>query len=93
MRAEYKRDMNHNYLILQGDQEVDTSSYQVRMLAGNVLPSILRCRLQGLDGKILFYYEITSRQSLVSLYEQKKFGIEDLRLIFGGFLQVMEEMG
>ncbi|MCI6004923.1 MAG: DUF6382 domain-containing protein [Blautia sp.] len=93
MRAEYKRDMNHNYLILQGDQEVDTSSYQVRMLAGNVLPSILKCRLQGLDGKILFYYEITSRQSIVSLYEEKKFGIEDLRLIFGGFLQTMEEMG
>lgn len=92
MRAEYKRDMNHNYLILSGDQEVDTSSYQVRMLAGNVLPSILKCRLQGLDGKILFYYEITSRQSLASIYEQKKLGLEDLQLIFGGFVQAMEEM-
>lgn len=93
MRSDYKRDMNHNYLILYGDQEVDTSSYQVRMLAGNVLPSILKCRIQSLDGKMMFYYEITSRQSISSFYEQKKFKAEDLRLIFGGFIQTMEEMG
>lgn len=92
MKADYKRDMNHNYLILSGEQEVDTSSYQVRMLAGNVLPSILRCRMQGLDGKTMFYYEITSKQSLASVYEQRKLGLEELQLIFGGFVQAMEEM-
>ncbi|MDO4340165.1 MAG: DUF6382 domain-containing protein [Eubacteriales bacterium] len=92
MRAEYKRDMSHNYLILQGDEEVDTSSYQVRMLIGNGVPSLLKCRLQGLDGKTLFYYEITSKQALSSLFEQKKLQTEDLRLIFGGFVRVMEEM-
>lgn len=93
MRAEYKRDVNHNYLILHGDQAVNTASYQVRMLVGNVIPSILKCRLQGLDGEVLFYYEITSRQSVASMYEQRKFGKEDLKLLFGGFIQVMEEMG
>lgn len=93
MRAEYKRDADHNYLILYGEQEVDTASYQVRMLVGNVIPSILKCRIQGLDGKTLFYYEITSRQSVASLYEQRKFGRDDLRVLFGGFVQVMEEMG
>lgn len=92
MKADYKRDMNHNYLILSGEQEVDTSSYQVRMLAGNVLPSILRCRMQGLDGKTMFYYEITSKQSLTSVYEKRKLGLEELQLIFGGFVQAMEEM-
>ena len=37
MYAEYKRDMSHNYLILHGENPVDTSSYQVRMLTGNVV--------------------------------------------------------
>ena len=32
MKAEYKRDMNHNYLILYQEEPVDTASYQVRML-------------------------------------------------------------
>lgn len=92
MRAEYKRDMSHNYLILYGENPVDTASYQVRMLTGNAVPSILKCRLQGLDGKFLFYYDITSKQSLASFYEQKKIQVSDLRLIFGGFVKIMEDM-
>ena len=92
MYAEYKRDMSHNYLILHGENPVDTSSYQVRMLTGNAVPSILKCRIQGLDGKFLFYYDITSRQSLASFYEQKKLQVSDIRLIFGGVVKIMEEM-
>ena len=92
MYAEYKRDMSHNYLILHGENPVDTSSYQVRMLTGNAVPSILKCRIQGLDGNFLFYYDITSRQSLASFYEQKKLQVSDIRLIFGGVVKIMEEM-
>ena len=33
MKAEYKRDMNHNYLILYGENEINTDSYQVRLEA------------------------------------------------------------
>lgn len=92
MRAEYKRDMNHNYLILHGEEVPDTDSYQVRMLVGNGMPSLLKCRLQGIDGKFLIYYDITSKQSVASMYETKKMGLEDLHLIFGGFVKAMEEM-
>lgn len=92
MYVEYKRDVSHNYLILTEEKQINTSSYQVRMLEGNVIPSVLRCRLQGLDGKVLFYYDITSRQSVASFYEQKKINGEDLRLIFGGFVTVLEEL-
>lgn len=92
MRTEYKRDMNHNYLVLHGEKEIDTSSYPVRMLVGNVIPGVLKCRIQGLDGKFLFYYEITSKQSISALFEQKKFRMEDLQLIFGSFVRVMEQM-
>lgn len=92
MRTEYKRDMHDNYLILHGEKEIDTTSYQVRMIAGNTIPFLLKCRIQGLEGKPLFYYQITSKQVLASLYEQKKMGYEDLVLIFGGFIRVMEAM-
>ena len=92
MYVEYKRDVSHNYLILTEEKQINTSSYQVRMLEGNVIPSVLRCRLQGLDGKVLLYYDITSRQSVASFYEQKKINGEDLKLIFGGFVTVLEEL-
>lgn len=92
MYAELKRDVSHNYLILRGEQTVDTSSYQVRMLTGNVIPSVLKCHLQNLDGKELFYYDITSRQSIAVLFEEKKFREEDLQLIFGGVVHAIEEL-
>ena len=91
MKAEYKRDMNHNYLILYGEKDINTDSYQVRMLVGNIIPSLLKCRIQGVDGKFMMYFDITSKQAVSTLYEEKKLGNEDLRLIFGGFVRVMEE--
>lgn len=91
MRTEYKRDMNHNYLILYGEEEINTDSYQVRMLVGNVIPSLLKCRIQGMDGRFLVYFDITSKQALNVLYEEKKMEIEDLHLIFGGFVKAMED--
>ena len=52
----------------------------------------LKCRVQGVDGQFMVCYDITSKQSLLSLYEEKKMGYEDLQMILGGFVQVMEEM-
>ncbi len=92
MKSEYKRDMNHNYLILTGEDVIDTDSYQVRMIVANAVPDLLQCRIQGIDGKFMVYYDVTSRHSLTALFEDRKLGIEDLQIILGGFIQVMEEM-
>lgn len=45
MKSEYKRDMNHNYLILTGEDAIDTDSYQVRMIVANAVPDLLQCRI------------------------------------------------
>ena len=52
------------------------------MLVGNAIPSVLKCRVQGMDGKFMVYYEITSRQSVAALFEEKKLRYEELRMIF-----------
>ena len=92
MKAEYKRDINGNYLVLYENEEPDTSSYQMRMLVGNTIPSILKCRVQGVDGQFMVCFDITSKQSVASLYEEKKIRYSDLQMILSGFVQVMEEM-
>ena len=92
MRTEYKRDMNHNYLILTGEERIDTDSYQVRMIVANAVPDLLQCRIQGIDGKFMVYYDITSRHSMTALFEEKKMDLESLQVILGGFIQIMEEM-
>ncbi len=84
--------MNHNYLILTGDERIDTDSYQVRMIVANAVPDLLQCRIQGIDGKFMVYYDITSRHSMTALFEEKKMDLESLQMVLGGFIQIMEEM-
>ena len=63
MKAEYKRDLSGNYLVLYEEEEPDTSSYQMRMLVGNTIPSVLKCRVQGVDGQFMVCFDITSKQA------------------------------
>ena len=44
MKAEYKRDLSGNYLVLYEEEEPDTSSYQMRML---VKYHSVRFKVQG----------------------------------------------
>lgn len=92
MQVEYKRDISHNYLLINNEEEIDTASYQVRMIIGNVIPHILKCRLSGLNGRMRFCYDITSRQSLETFFEDRRLKTQDLQMIFGGCIKILEEM-
>lgn len=68
MEVRYHKDYRHNYLILKSMQTV-AGSYQCRMLTGNEIKGLLPCKERHINGEQLFYYEITSKQSLASFYE------------------------
>lgn len=55
MQIDYKRDLNHTYVILQEEKEPDTASYQIRMLLTNAIPGLLDCKIGKMDDKTLFY--------------------------------------
>lgn len=93
MQADYKRDVNHSYLILYGPDEVNTSGYQTRMLLCNHFSGLLPCKIQAMDGQSLFYYEITSHQSFSERYEKKKIGREEMQGFFQGIIQAVQELG
>jgi len=92
MQASYKRDLNHNYLILSGDNEVDAEAYQVRLLMVNPPKRLLRCMMHTVDNQVLFYYEVTAKQSLASIYERNKINREGLQVLFGELIKNIEEM-
>ena len=54
MNVSYKRELNHNYLVLE--QEEYQENYQTGMLLKNKIPGFLECRMSRFDrGASLFY--------------------------------------
>lgn len=90
MQTEYRREMSRSYLVLENEMEAET--YAVKMLLHNHIKGLLSCSLRMVDGKQYFYYDVTSRQSVFSLYENKKFGSGELCLLFKAAADVMEVM-
>ena len=91
MNVEYKRDLNHVYLIIKGIRP-DPEAYQVRMLLGNSVPMILKCRMVNVDNEYLLYFDITSKQKLSAVYAEKKLSYDDLFLILSETVSAMEMM-
>ena len=75
MKARYKRELNHNYLILE--EETYEETYQVKMLTRNRIPGFLECRVSRLGERADFSYDITSRQSLSLVLERKRISAEE----------------
>lgn len=90
MEVMYRRDGEHNYMVLQAPEEVEGSEYQVRMLLVNDIAGLLRCKLRRIDGASYFYYEITSKQPLARILEHRAAGGEDIRAVAQAMSRTLE---
>lgn len=58
MDVSYRRDKDHNYMILDAPGELTGEEYQVRMLVGNHIPHLLKCNRRMMDGKAVFFMRL-----------------------------------
>lgn len=93
MKAEFKRDLKNNYLVLEGQEEAVGSDYCIPMVEQNKIPGLLPFHRSRTDGKLYLNYEITGKQTVESRYERRRIGYgEILQLLTGisGHLDVMQ---
>ncbi len=76
--AKYHKDCRHNYLIIKDNGCLLDHVYQWKMVTENKIKGLLSCHERYINGDILLYYEITSRQSIFSIYESKSINREQL---------------
>lgn len=81
MEIKYYKDFRHNFLILK-DEHASVNQYQCKMITGNEIQGLLPCKERYINGEMLLYYEITSKQNLASLYECRQIGMELLCKLF-----------
>lgn len=91
MKISYRREMKHNYMIVE-PEESDWCSYECRMLEANAVEGILGFQLNQTDGQPRFYYEISSKQPLARILENQKIREAQLRRLILSLTQVLDRM-
>lgn len=91
IEVEYRRDLQHSYLVWKAPQEQERQ-YPARMIAENHLTGLLDCSLKKMDDQLLLYYDITSRLSLAEKCRYRKLTGKELLMVIRCLLQTLTEM-
>lgn len=89
----YKRELNHSYMVLPCQGKDMAGRYDYRIMQHNRIGKLLSCSLRYLDGEELLYYEITSRQPLSRLYENRKMKATDLERVIRETAAAQAQLG
>lgn len=92
MNAEYKRDLQNNYLILEAPQGLQEEDFRLQMAEQNQIPGLLPLSTVRRDGVLYLQYEITSRQPLDGLYEKRTMECKDILFILRETHDVLEAL-
>lgn len=83
VEVSYRRELSHNYMIIEA-AETEADSYECRMLTDNVIEGLLRFRVRYHENHKEYYYEITSKQPLSRILEQRHISGEEIRSLMLG---------
>lgn len=91
MKIDYKKDLRHNYMVLEVENYATIEPYCLRILEQRSLPGVLPFEVKRIDNKVLFYYEITAKQSLITILDRTVLTNDQLRKLCLGIFKVMED--
>lgn len=91
MKISYQREFKHNYLIID-TTELLWQGYECHMMAQNQIDGILRFQIRQMDDGVRFYYEITSKQPLARILENRSIQTEEIWKLMIGIFGVLERM-
>ncbi len=91
MKITYRREMKHNYLIVD-PEDLQWEGYESRMLSQNSVEGLLEFKIRQMEEGVRFYYKITSKQPLIRLLENQKLVAEQIRNLMIGIFGVLERM-
>lgn len=88
METKYKRGLDHTYLILELPLLYE-EDYQMKMMQANRIDGLLAAAGQGVDGKSQYFYEISGKTSLRSLYEKLEISGDELENLLSQILKTV----
>ncbi|MBD5527011.1 MAG: FHA domain-containing protein [Lachnospiraceae bacterium] len=93
LETEYVRNLNCNYERVRLEEKPKENRYQYCILNRGGIRFLLPCSLRYIDGDAFLYYDISSTQSIVQLFEGKSIGREWMRDFLWGMERMQQELG
>lgn len=84
MKSYMKNDLKNTYLILEAE-ELKPDDYQIMMLRENEVPGIIKTSVRYVDNQKFYYYDVSGKISLQSMYEKANLRSEEMK-------QLVEEL-
>ena len=92
LQTEYVRNLHCNYERLLLDQKPEDTKYQYCILNRGGIKGLLSCSLRYIDGLAYLYYDISSKQNIVQLFESRAITREWMRDFMWSYRQIQQEL-
>lgn len=92
LEAEYIRNCNCNYQRISLEEKPEDKRYQYCILNRGGIRYLLPCSLRYIDNKAYLYYDISSTQNLVKVFEERKIDREWMKDFLWGIKQLRYEL-
>lgn len=90
VEIQYQKELNQNYMILPSEKSVE--NYEQKMILENTIPGMLPVCVRKINGQAFYYYDIHSRQSIRTIFEQKLFDKQVLMYLLCGITKAFQEL-
>lgn len=90
MKAEYKRDMYRNYLVVLPDEK-QLPGYEVEMLQSNRIKGFLTMQIKSIDGQNFYYYDVSSLQPCSEIYQKAKLSRKQIMELAEEIIETVEK--
>lgn len=92
LQTEYVRNLHCNYERLLLEKKPEDTRYQYCILNRGGIKGLLPCSLRYIDGQAYLYYDISSKQSIVQLFESRAVTREWLQDFLWSYRQLQQEL-
>lgn len=92
LQTEYVRNLHCNYERLLLEQKPEDAKYQYCILSRGGIKGLLPCSLRYINGLAYLYYDISSKQNIMQLFEGKLITREWLRDFVWSYRQIQQEL-
>lgn len=90
MEVQYKKDLRHNYMVMEDNAKRTTEAFCIKMLEVQNIQGIIPVEQKFIDNRTLLYYDITAKQSIINLLDKSTLSYSRVQGLCSDIIKIIE---